>query len=291
MAGCTIRRGCSAGCGILVLCLILAGCKPHGETAKEGGSTPPATGAGANAPQDPLQQPFTEATVDPNSVPEDQERPADLTMTGKSVGKLYAEAVQTWDQVKFRTADGKPISYTATIETDMGPVEIALLPEVAPNHVRNFIVLARIGYYDGLVFERIYHDQSEAVPGEKVELIEGGCPLGTGQPGLGSIGYWLKPEFRDDLHHDEGTVGACRDETEDSAACRFYITLSIAPVLDGQRTIFGKVTRGIDVVRRISTQPASNTPEYPDGMSPEHPIVIRKVTITAKEGSPAVAQK
>jgi cyclophilin family peptidyl-prolyl cis-trans isomerase len=162
---------------------------------------------------------------------------------------------------------------------------------VAPNHVRNFIVLARIGYYDGLVFERIYHDQSDVVPGEKVELIEGGCPLGTGEPGLGSIGYWLKSEFSSDLHHDEGTVGACRDETDDTAACRFYITLSRAPVLDGQRTIFAKVTRGIDVVRRISTQSASNTAEYPDGMRPEHPIVIRKVTIVAKEGGAAPAQK
>jgi peptidyl-prolyl cis-trans isomerase B (cyclophilin B) len=292
MAGCTIRQGWTAFSAILLLCLVLAGCKRQGESAQASDpNTAPGTSGAVSTPQDPLQQPFTEATVDPNFVPEDQERPADLTMTGKSVGKLYAEAVQTWDLVKFRTPQGRLISYTATIETEMGPIEIALMPEAAPNHVRNFIVLARIGYYDGLVFERIYHDQSDAVPGEKVELIEGGCPIGTGQPGLGSIGYWLKPEFKEDLHHEEGTVGACRDETEDSAACRFYIAVSKAPVLDGQRTIFGKVTRGIDVVRRISTQPASNTPEFPDGMRPENPIVIRRVTITAKEGSQALAQK
>jgi peptidyl-prolyl cis-trans isomerase B (cyclophilin B) len=292
MAGCTIRweRTAWPGMALLLPCLVLAGCQRHGGDAAKGSDPAAQTGAtnSASAAQDPLRQSFADATVP--YVPEDQERPADLTMTGKSVGKLYAEAIQTWDQVKFRTAAGRPISYTATVDTEIGPIEIAFMPEVAPNHVRNFIVLARIGYYDGLVFERIYHDQSDVVPGEKVELIEGGCPVGTGEPGLGSIGYWLKPEFSE-LHHEEGMVGACRDETEDTAACRFYITLSKAPVLDGQRTIFGKVTRGLDVVRRIATQPASNTPEYPEGMRPEHPIVMRKVTITAKEGTPEMAQK
>jgi cyclophilin family peptidyl-prolyl cis-trans isomerase len=273
---------------MLLLGLVLAGCKRQGGEAS-GTPAPSNPAVAANAPLDPLQQAFSEATVP--YVPDDQEKPVDLTMTGKSVGKLYVEAIQTWDQVKFRTPEGKRISYTATIDTEIGPIEIALLPDAAPNHVRNFVVLARIGYYDGLVFERIYHDQSEVVPGEKVELIEGGCPIGTGQPGLGSIGYWLKPEFSDTLQHEEGSVGACRDETEDTAACRFYITLSKAPVLDGQRTIFGKVTRGLDVVRRISTQPASNTPEYPDGMRPENPIVIRKVTIAATVGEILTAQK
>ena len=102
---------------------------------------------------------------------------------------------------------------------------------------------------------------------------------------MGHLGYWLKPEFSKEITHQEGAVGACLGETEDTAACRFYITLSKAPVMDGERTIFGKVTRGLDVVRRISTQPVSNTPEYPDGSRLENPIVIRKVTITAKEGN------
>src|SRR5262249_36052492 len=116
-------------------------------------------------------------------------------------------------------------------------------------------------------------------PGTKVEIIEGGCPIGTGDPGFGSIGYWLKPEFSKDAHHVEGTVGACLGERPDSAACRFYITLSKAPVMDGERTIFGKVTRTLDVVRRITTQPVINSPEFPLGDRPEKPIVIRKVTI------------
>ena len=53
--------------------------------------------------------------------------------------------------------------------------------------------------------------------------------------------------------------------------------------MDGKRTVFGKVTRGLDVVRRISTQPLLNAPEFPDGTRPEHPVVIRKVAIQEKE--------
>jgi cyclophilin family peptidyl-prolyl cis-trans isomerase len=115
-----------------------------------------------------------------------------------------------------------------------------------------------------------------------VELVEAGCPTGTGNPGYGSIGYWLKPEINSIAQHEEGTVGACLGEDPDTAACRFYITLSPAPVLDGERTIFGKVSRGLDVVRRISSQPVINSPEYPFGDRPEKPIVIRKMKIQAK---------
>src|SRR5262249_40169245 len=114
------------------------------------------------------------------------------------------------------------------------------------------------------------------------EMIEGGCPTGTGNPGYGSIGYWLKPEFSDAVKHDCGTVGACLGEDVSTAACRFYITLSPAPVMDGERTIFGKVSKGKDVVRRISTQPMLNSPGYPLGDRPEKPVVIRKLSIVPR---------
>src|SRR5262249_21834591 len=166
-------------------------------------------------------------------------------------GKLYEDVLRRWDKISFVNAQGQKLAYTVTLETELGKIEIDLLPDVAPNHVRNFLALIQAGYYDGLVFERVISEQSDAGPGAKVELIEGGCPVGTGQPGCGSIGYWMKPEFSDDVKHEEGSVGACRGEDPESAACRFYITLSKAPVMDGEHTIFGKVTpRGLDVVRR-----------------------------------------
>ncbi|MBY0524181.1 MAG: peptidylprolyl isomerase [Gemmataceae bacterium] len=264
----------------------LVGCgHKDAPTPADGGQAPalavPGAPAGPSAsPYAYLCKSFADATVpDP---PEGQIL-SDTTLTGKSVGKLYEQAVQTWDTIKFVTPAGKSITYTVVLDTELGPIEINLLPEAAPNHVRSFLVLAKIGYYDGLVFERAIHDQSDAVPDSKVELIEGGCPLGCGNPGFGSIGYWLKPELNDQVKHEEGTVGACLGESDDTGACRFYITLSRAPVLDGERTVFGKVTRGLDVARRISTQPVLNAPEFPDGTRPEHPIVIRKATIRTKE--------
>jgi cyclophilin family peptidyl-prolyl cis-trans isomerase len=238
-------------------------------------------GSGGAAPRDTLHQSFADATVpEPVSLP-DQILP-DVTMTGKSVGKLYEEAVRTWDTIRFVSADGKRISYTATIDTELGTIDILFLPDAAPNHVRSFLVLAKLGYYNGLLFERAIHDQSDIVPEDKVEYIEGGCPSGTGNPGYGSIGYWLKPEFSKELKHEEGSIGACLGETIDTGACRFYITLTKAPVMDGNRTIFAKVVRGLDVARKIATQPVANTAEFPDGSRPEHPVVIRKVTVQAK---------
>jgi cyclophilin family peptidyl-prolyl cis-trans isomerase len=227
-----------------------------------------------------MHQSFADATR--QEPPADWQRPPDLTLTGKSVGKLYTELVNQWDSIKFATPDGKPIAYSATLDTDLGSIEIALRPDLAPNHVRNFVALARAGYYDGLVFERTVHARSQEQPEVEVEVIEGGCPLGTGDLGFGSIGYWLKPEFSKEAH-EAGTVAACHGEELDTAACRFYITLNKAPFLDGNFTVFGKVTRGLDVARRIFSLPVRNDPEYPEGDRPEKPVVIRKVTITTSE--------
>jgi cyclophilin family peptidyl-prolyl cis-trans isomerase len=234
------------------------------------------------APLDPrLHQTFADATrADP---PADWQRPPDLTLTGKSVGKLYTEVVNQWESIRFTSKAGKPIHYTATLETDLGEIQIALRPDLAPNHVRNFVALALVGYYDGLVFERTVHARSDEHPDQEVEIIEAGCPLGTGDSGFGSIGYWLKSEFSKEPH-EEGTLAAAHGEELDTAACRFYFTLNKAPFLDGNFTVFGKVTQGLDVARRIFSLPVRNDPEYPEGDRPEKPVVIRKVTIHTVEG-------
>jgi cyclophilin family peptidyl-prolyl cis-trans isomerase len=238
-----------------------------------------------------LSQPFSEAVLT-DQPPDDDEILPDVTLTGKSVGKLFEETRAAWDKVHFVTADGKHWTYVATLETDLGAIDLTMLPEIAPNHVRSFVALARVGYFDGLVFERVIHQKSDADPSSVLDMVEGGCPAGTGDPGYGSIGYWLKAEINEQVKHEEGTVGACLNQSPDSAACRFYVTLSKAPALDGERTVFARVTRGLDVLRRISSQPILNSPEFPDGTRPEHPIKINKVTVQAKEADPAtVASK
>jgi cyclophilin family peptidyl-prolyl cis-trans isomerase len=254
-------------------------------TASQTGSDSAVSAASTGDPR--LNQSFAEATLP--EPPESSELPPAQTMSGKSVGKLYKEVVAVWDEVKFTTADGRKLHYTATIETELGKITMELFPEMAPNHVRNFIALARAGYYDGLCFERTIHEDVDGSEFKR-EIIEAGCPTGTGDTGLGSIGYWLKPELSEQMTHDEGVVGACHSEEEDGGACRFYINLRSAKYLDGQYTVFGKVTQGMDIARKILSLPVRTDGEYPEGDRPVKPIVMKKVTITAS-GAEAVAAK
>jgi peptidyl-prolyl cis-trans isomerase B (cyclophilin B) len=276
-----IRLACALG--LLALTL---GCERTTSPDENGGEAAAglngiggvAASSSVSGPVDPrFKQSFKEATR--SEPPGEFQRPPDLTVTGKSVGKLYSELVALWPTIDLVAPDGKPIPYLATLETDMGAIEIQLRSDLAPNHVRNFVALARLGYYDGLVFERAVHARPANHPDTEIEVLEGGCPLGTGDFGVGSLGYWLKPEFSKEPH-DAGAVGAPHGPDPDSASCRFYLTLSKAPLLDGNFTVFGKVTTGLDVARRIFSMPVRNDAEFPEGDRPEKPVVMRKVTIT-----------
>jgi cyclophilin family peptidyl-prolyl cis-trans isomerase len=241
--------------------------------------------AKASTSQEDKLEPFAKVTRGGDDPPANSNPPPDVTVSGKPVYKIYKEVLALWDSIHFVTPDGKPIHYSATIETDFGNIEIALRPDLAPNHVRNFVALARAGYYDDLFIDRICHEETEVEPGKMqvFDSIEAGCPLGNGDPGNGSIGYWLKPEFPAEdakATHEPGTVGACRGMEEDSAACRFYITLCEAPFLDGNFTVFGKVSQGLDVARIIAKQPTREYQEDVAGsLRPDKPIKIKKVTI------------
>jgi peptidyl-prolyl cis-trans isomerase B (cyclophilin B) len=254
--------------------------KPEPPTIKEEAPAKPQVAV------DPrLAQSFADATrQDP---PPSAPRPPDSTLTNKSVGKIYTDVVRVWKDVPFVTPEGKRVEYSATLETDLGPIEMALLSDVAPNHVRNFVALARVGYYDGLQFDHIRHEVSDVqeFKGQTLDLIEGGGPLGAADPhDHDSLGYWLKPEIDAKVHHEEGSVGAVRGEELDSAGCKFYIIAGRAPAtLDGNYTVFGKVTAGLDVVRKIHGQPTVELEQESGYSRPEKPVVIRKVTIHTKE--------
>ncbi len=276
-----------AGLGVmgvgLLAGLALEGCGQH-ENGPENPTVLPTTTEAAKPaiPTDPHgQQPFAEATFS-DPAPDGQWLPAQ-TAAGKSVGKLYLDVVKRWDEIRFVSSAGKPVRYSATVQTQLGSIELTLRPDLAPNHVRSFVALAEAGYYDGLVFERTLRQQSDTRPGEKAELIEAGCPLATGQLGYGSIGYWLKPEFNPQAVHETGTVGAWHDENESTAACKFYITLCRMPEMDSHYTVFGRLTDGLEVARKILSQPVRNDPDHPEGDVPEKPVVINKVTIHTME--------
>jgi cyclophilin family peptidyl-prolyl cis-trans isomerase len=221
---------------------------------------------------------------DADNPPVEAPMPPDKTVTDKPVYKLLTEVQKQWGTIRF-TANGKKIDWIATLQTEQGAIEITFYPEAAPNHVRNFIALARAGYFDGLRFDGVVlqegRDESGAVT--QLKQVLAGCPLGTGETGCGSIGYWLKPEFNakaNKLTHEEGTVGAVHLQEPDTAGSRFYINLSPAPYLDDNYTIFGKVTGGLDVVRRIAAQPA-----IVDEGRFEKPTVIKSVTVISREAA------
>jgi len=137
------------------------------------------------------------------------------------------------------------------IKTNFGSIKFGLLPELAPETVRNFVTLAKKGFYDGTLFHRV-------IPGF---MIQGGDP-NTKDPnkksqwGMGGPGHSIKAEFSS-RSHLEGIVSMARAADPDSAGSQFFIVTSDnnTESLDRQYTVFGKVTEGMDVAHKIENLP------------------------------------
>lgn len=148
----------------------------------------------------------------------------------------------TKEEIK-KMADAKAI-----IETKFGNIELKFFPEVAPNHVNNFIELAKKGFYDGTIFHRV-------IPGF---MIQGGDPNSKNpdksKHGAGGPGYTVKAEFNN-KPHKRGILSMARAANPDSAGSQFFICVADAPFLDKQYTVFGEVVSGMDVADKIVSQP------------------------------------
>ncbi len=240
-------------------------------------------GSEATAPMvDAWHQPFAEA-IRLESLP--RQLPPLRTKAGLSVGKVYSQVQAQWQQIRFRSAQGQPIRYKATLTTGAGPVEIELLSDVAPNHCRNFIALSRSGFYDGLAFEtRIGEPQDPSSP----KVIAAGSIEGNGNDAA-HLGYCLKHEILTDeeahkrgLRHRRGMIGAIHLPGQpDTACCRFYVCLTDAPALDGQFTLFARVTKGLEILDQLYAT------EVQDAVVPPplfvQPLTIQKVAIDPPE--------
>jgi peptidyl-prolyl cis-trans isomerase B (cyclophilin B) len=156
---------------------------------------------------------------------------------------------------------------TITME-DGGVIVLELYPDLAPQSVRNFVFLARDGFYDGLKFHRIM----------KNFMIQGGDPDGNGG---GGPGYNIKGEFAEngianDLKHTRGVLSMARRNEPDTAGSQSLIMHGENAGLDGKYAAFGRVLSGMDVVDRLAATPNSGAN---GAVAEENKPVIRTITI------------
>jgi peptidylprolyl isomerase len=126
---------------------------------------------------------------------------------------------------------------TLLLETTQGPVTIRMRPDLAPGHVARIKELVKSGFYDGIVFHRVIDGF----------MAQTGCPHGTG---TGGSGKKLKAEFNK-APHVRGTVSMARAANPDSGDSQFFICFADAGFLDGQYTVWGEVTSGMENVDKI----------------------------------------
>ena len=149
----------------------------------------------------------------------------------------------------------------AHFETSLGNFTIELFEQETPNTVGNFVKLAEKDFYNGVIFHRVIDGF----------MIQGGDPTGTGR---GGPGYQFADEFHPKLKHTaEGTLSMANAGPNTNGS-QFFITLAPTPHLDGRHTVFGKVTDGMDVVRKIGKTKVSKP-----GDRPVVDVVMNKVTV------------
>lgn len=160
-----------------------------------------------------------------------------------------------------KTQGGEDVSNRyAIFATSEGTFTVELFEDKAPLTTKNFISLAEKGFYDGLIFHRVIDGF----------MIQGGDPTGMG---MGGPGYEIPDEFHPDLKHDGEGVLSMANAGPNTGGSQFFITLAATPWLNGHHAVFGKVVRGMDIVRKIGKVDCDL------GDRPLVEVVIKKVTI------------
>ena len=134
---------------------------------------------------------------------------------------------------------------TMLLETSQGQIEIEMKADLAPNHVARLSELASTGFYDGIIFHRVISGF----------MAQTGDPTGTG---MGGSGQKLRAEFTD-YQYREGTVGMARSMDPNSGDSQFFICFDGCGHLTGQYTVWGQVSKGMDVVYKLAVgEPPAN---------------------------------
>ena len=151
---------------------------------------------------------------------------------------------------------------------DYGEIKVELDGDTAPITVKNFVELAKSGFYDGLTFHRVISGF----------MIQGGDPKGdsTGGSDKTITGEFELNGIENNISHTRGVISMARSSDYNSASSQFFIMHADATYLDGQYAAFGHVTDGMDVVDAI----AENTPTSDGMVAKENQPVIESVVIT-----------
>lgn len=160
-------------------------------------------------------------------------------------------------------------TYTATMKTSCGTMEIKLYPKQAPVTVNNFVELAKAKWYDGVQFHRIAND---------IDIIQTGdpsCTVDFEGCGSGGPGYEFEDELNNGLKFEVGTVAMANSGPDTNGSQIFIITGEKGLKLPKDYTVFGKVTRGLDVAQKIQTVPVGG----PTGDSPQQDVWVVSVRV------------
>jgi cyclophilin family peptidyl-prolyl cis-trans isomerase len=200
---------------------------------------------------------ISEAEADPNGIPLDPPRIVKVTLRPARPAPPPAFS---------DVAPEELARYRARLDTSLGSVVLKFYPDLAPNHVRNFLRLSQAGFYDGTSIHRVVRDF----------VLQGG-DLATRRPPLPDFRIKdlvrrLKPEFNR-TRHVKGILSMARSDEPDSAETSFFICLGDAAGLDGEYTAFGEVEEGAEVLEKFQVVEV-------EGEAPKERIELRKVTLS-----------
>ena len=186
-----------------------------------------------------------------------------LTLTFCSCSKRQSE-------FDSDTGSGYGTHHAVITIKDYGDIKLVLDGDTAPITVKNFVELAKSGFYDGLTFHRII----------KGFMIQGGDPKGNGTGGSDKTirGECSKNGVENNISHKRGVISMARSQDNNSASSQFFIMHKDGDYLDGSYAAFGHVSEGMDVVDKI----AENTPVTDSNgtVLKENQPIIEKIVIT-----------
>ena len=165
----------------------------------------------------------------------------------------------------FLNATPDEMRKTVLLRTTLGNIKIKMEPDWAPNHVRNFLMLASTGWYNGTAFHRV-------IKGFVAQGGMGDTRLNSAEQPADKWVHPLKGEFRDDVKHTRGIVSMARTDDPDSATTSFFLMLGDAPHLDAKYSAFGRVVEGMDVLDAFEK-------EELDGEAPHRRIEIIEAVV------------